>query len=32
VYLRDKYKVEKAYYFLGFKEQENSLYENLQDA
>jgi hypothetical protein len=32
IYLRDKYQVSKAYYFLGFKERENALYENLQDA
>lgn len=32
VYLRDKYKVEKAYYFLGFREKENDLYEKLQES
>ena len=32
IYLRDKYKVEKAYYFLWFKEKENNLYEKLQEA
>lgn len=32
VYLKDKYKVEKAYYFLGFREKENSLYIALQEA
>lgn len=32
VYLRDKYKVQKAYYFLGFREKENNLYERLQEA
>ena len=32
IYLRDKYKVEKAYYFLGFQEAENDLYEKLQEA
>ncbi len=32
VYLRDKYYIEKAYYFVGFRWQENNLYENLQDA
>lgn len=32
IYLRDKYKVTKAYYFLWFQEQENHLYETLQDA
>ncbi len=33
-YLKDKYHVEYAYYFLGFKQSEvdNSLYENLQKA
>jgi len=32
IYLKDKYKIEKAYYFLWFKEKENWLYENLQEA
>ena len=33
VYLRDKYNVKDAYYFLGFiKNEEGSLYENLQKA
>ncbi len=33
IYLRDKYKIEEAYYFLGFlKEEENPLYTNLQKA
>lgn len=32
VYLRDKYNIEKAYYFLWFKEKENALYEKLQEA
>ncbi|MCK5588986.1 MAG: NYN domain-containing protein [Candidatus Pacebacteria bacterium] len=33
VYLRDKYKIEEAYYFLGFvKEKENTLYTQLQKA
>ena len=31
-YLTDKYKIDKAYYFLGFREEENNLYERLQDA
>ncbi len=30
--LKDKYKVQKAYYFIGFKWNENSLYEKLQEA
>jgi len=30
--LKDKYKVEKAYYFIWFKQKENWLYEKLQDA
>lgn len=32
IYLRDKYKIKKAYYFLWFKEKENDLYESLQEA
>ena len=32
IYLADKYKITKAYYFLWFREQENSLYEKLQEA
>lgn len=33
VYLKDKYKVEKAYYFLGYtSETQNDLYKNLQEA
>ncbi len=33
VYLKDKYNVKEAYYFLGFiKNEENSLYENLEKA
>ena len=32
IYLKDKYKISKAYYFLWFKEQENALYERLQEA
>ena len=32
IYLEDKYKVKKAYYFLWFKEKENALYEKLQEA
>ena len=32
IYLRDKYQVEKAYYFVGFRWQETGLYENLQEA
>ncbi len=32
IYLKDKYKIEKAYYFIGFKWDENSLYEKLQEA
>lgn len=32
IYLTDKYKIDKAYYFLGFREEENNLYERLQDA
>ncbi len=32
IYLKDKYNISKAYYFLGFKEKENSLYEKLQEA
>jgi len=32
-YLRDKYKIEEAYYFLGYvSEDEQDLYENLQKA
>jgi len=33
VYLRQKYKVEKAYYFLGFMQEENQdLYDKIQEA
>lgn len=32
VYLREKYSIENAYYFLWFREKENSLYEKLEDA
>ena len=33
IYLKDKYKVETAYYFLGFtSETQNDLYKNLQEA
>ncbi len=32
IYLKDKYKIKKAYYFLWFKENENALYEKLQEA
>ena len=32
IYLKDKYKINKAYYFLWFREKENSLYEKLQEA
>lgn len=32
IYLRDKYHIEKAYYFLGFREKESDLYEKLQEA
>ena len=32
VYLNDKYKIKKAYYFIGFKWEENWLYEKLQEA
>ncbi len=31
-YLKDKYGITKAYYFLWFREQENALYEKLQEA
>ena len=31
-YLRDKYQIEKAYYFLWFRDKESSLYEKLQEA
>ena len=31
VYLRDKYHIERAYYFIGF-EYQNPLYQNLQEA
>jgi len=31
-YLKDKYGITKAYYFLWFREQENTLYEKLQEA
>lgn len=31
-YLKDKYYVEDAYYFLGYKDDEKELYENLQKA
>ncbi|MDQ7008911.1 MAG: NYN domain-containing protein [Candidatus Gracilibacteria bacterium] len=30
--LKDKYNIEKAYYFIGFKQKENGLYEKLQEA
>ncbi len=32
IYLKDKYKIKEAYYFLWFKEKENYLYEKLQKA
>ena len=33
IYLKDKYKIDEAYYFLGFiKDSENELYSNLQKA
>jgi uncharacterized LabA/DUF88 family protein len=32
IYLKDKYKISKAYYFLGFKGDEQNLYKNLQEA
>ena len=32
IYLKDKYKITKAYYFIGFKWDENDLYEKLQEA
>lgn len=32
IYLREKYSITKAYYFLWFQERENNLYERLQDA
>ena len=33
IYLKDKYKIDEAYYFLGFiKDDENELYANLQKA
>ncbi len=32
VYLSDKYRINKAYYFLWFREKENVLYEKLQEA
>jgi hypothetical protein len=32
IYLKDKYKISKAYYFLRFREKENNLYEKLQEA
>lgn len=32
IYLKDKYNIKKAYYFLWFKEKENALYEKLQDS
>lgn len=31
VYLKDKYKIEKAYLFLGFIAKNTQLYQNLQD-
>ncbi len=31
IYLKDKYKITKVYYFLGFRDNTNSLYEKLQD-
>ena len=31
VFLKDKFNIKKAYYFLGFKESENPLYEKLQE-
>ncbi len=31
-YLKDKYSVSEAYYFLGYKDDEKELYENLQRA
>ncbi len=32
IFLKDKFWIEKAYYFLWFKEKENLLYEKLQEA
>lgn len=32
IYLKDKYDITKAYYFLWFREKENNLYEKLQEA
>ena len=32
VYLRDKYHIEEAYYFIGYKWTEDTLYENLTEA
>lgn len=32
VYLKDKYKVTKAYYFIGYMPTNNDLYNNLQSA
>ena len=32
IYLKDKYKVEKAYYFLWFIQKESDMYEKLQDS
>ena len=33
IYLKDKYKIDEVYYFLGFiKDEENPLYTNLQKA
>jgi len=32
IYLRDKYKIEKAYYFIGFIDVNSSLYQSLQEA
>lgn len=31
-YLKDKYSISEAYYFLGYKDDEKELYENLQKA
>ncbi|MCD5382548.1 NYN domain-containing protein [Candidatus Gracilibacteria bacterium] len=32
IYLKDKYKIDEVYYFLGFVDGQNKLYENLQKA
>lgn len=32
VYLRDKYHIEEAYYFVGYRGTEETLYKNLEDA